>query len=570
MTSPSFEQPRHSRGGEADHGGDHYEPTTGPIPIPVSANPTSADQGLDEHPSTAASVDNPIAVNGGGVDESPIYAGVIADHTPEAHETASVIEHEPVTEDTNPAQGVSEVAPPPAEPMLPLATAPTWQAPAGASQIPDAPLPAPPTFTGPPPAALIPPEQFGPQGHPMPQQPVNPPWQDQRPVAPQQNTWQRRIPAQQFEPSNHFAAPQYQTPQGPPSLPQQHQGVSQVPQPGDLAASVRAQRPAPDFERTVGDERLSETRWNEELVTEKTPAPESGWRSWVYKGTFKLINLGRSQKEKDLDEWLTTIASPLRGEYKVAIAGVKGGTGKSTTSASVGSVFAQVRKGDRVVAVDADPGYGTLGDRIDPTAAGNFGTVLADSNAKRLSRISDMRAHVGENAVGLHVLAGDGRLENRPLLAPETYTAGLAQLVRFYPLLLVDCGPEIDHPVTRAVLDDVNAMIVVASTKADGAKGAALTLDWLAANGYMELLTRTVVVISDQKGNSGKELKKKLQQKFAGVVDDVFLVPFDPHLDEAGVISVYEELKPKTRRKFIEIAAAIAANFARTSDQRHD
>lgn len=569
MTSPSFEQPRHSRGGEADHGGDHHEPTTGPIPIPVSANPMNADQGLDEHTSAEASAENSVAVNGGGVDESPIYAGVIADHTPETHENANAVEHEQVPEDTDPSQSGSEVTAP-AEPMLPPTTAPTWQAPAGAPQIPEAPLPAPPTFTGPPQPAFSPPEQFGPQGHPPPQQPVNPPWQDQRPPAPQQNTWQRRIPAQQFEPSNHFAAPQHQPAQDPPSLPQQHQGVAQVLQPGDLAASVRAQRPAPGLERNAGNERLSETRWNEELVTKKKPAPESGWRSWVYKGTFKLINLGRSQMEKDLDGWLTTIASPLRGEYKVAIAGVKGGTGKSTTSASVGSVFAQVRKGDRVVAVDADPGYGTLGDRIDPEGSGHFGTVLADANAQLLNRISDMRAHVGENKVGLHVLAGDPTLENRPPLLPETYTKALAQLVRFYPLLLVDCGPEIDHPVTRAVLDEVNAMIVVASTKADGAKGAGLTLDWLAANGYMDLLTRTVVVISDQKGNSGKELKKKLQQRFAGTVDDVFVVPFDPHLDEAGVIDINAGLKPKTRRKFIEIAAAIAANFARTSDQRHD
>jgi MinD-like ATPase involved in chromosome partitioning or flagellar assembly len=61
----------------------------------------------------------------------------------------------------------------------------------------------------------------------------------------------------------------------------------------------------------------------------------------------------------------------FRGHYKISVLG-KGGVGKTTVSASVGSVFAALRQGDRVVAVDADTAFGKLGSRIDPKAQGSY------------------------------------------------------------------------------------------------------------------------------------------------------------------------------------------------------
>jgi MinD-like ATPase involved in chromosome partitioning or flagellar assembly len=43
-------------------------------------------------------------------------------------------------------------------------------------------------------------------------------------------------------------------------------------------------------------------------------------------------------------------------------------------------------------------------------------------------------------------------------------------------------------------------------------------------------------------------------------------VPFDPHLRPGGVIDVRSELARKTRRKFLEISAAVAGFFATRSD----
>ena len=46
--------------------------------------------------------------------------------------------------------------------------------------------------------------------------------------------------------------------------------------------------------------------------------------------------------------------------------------GKTTVAACVGSIFAQVRHDDRVVAIDADTAFGKLGARVDPHATGSY------------------------------------------------------------------------------------------------------------------------------------------------------------------------------------------------------
>jgi hypothetical protein len=76
-----------------------------------------------------------------------------------------------------------------------------------------------------------------------------------------------------------------------------------------------------------------------ELVPTRRIPPGRGWRKVLYIASFSLVNLGQSPDERYQGELETKIRSPLRGTYKIGVLG-KGGVGKSTISASVGSVFA--------------------------------------------------------------------------------------------------------------------------------------------------------------------------------------------------------------------------------------
>ncbi|MGH3561090.1 MAG: MinD/ParA family ATP-binding protein, partial [Mycobacterium sp.] len=88
-----------------------------------------------------------------------------------------------------------------------------------------------------------------------------------------------------------------------------------------------------------------------ELVPTRQIPPQRGWRKAIYIGSFKLINPGQSPDERYQAELETKVRSLLRGTHKIAVLG-KGGVGKSTIAASVGSIFAELRLYDRVVAID--------------------------------------------------------------------------------------------------------------------------------------------------------------------------------------------------------------------------
>ncbi len=303
-----------------------------------------------------------------------------------------------------------------------------------------------------------------------------------------------------------------------------------------------------------------------ELVPSKKMPPRKGWRRFIYRGTFGLVNLGPSPDEQRLADLELKIRSLLRGHYKIGVFG-KGGVGKTTVAASVGSIFAELRQDDRVVAIDADTAFGKLGSRIDPNAAGSYWELAADEH---LDTFADVRSRVGNNPAGLFVLAGESSTARRRVLDPAIYREATARLDRHFTISIVDCGSTMDSAIAQEVLRDLDALIVVSSPWVDGASAAGQTMEWLANRGYTGLLHRTVVVLNDSDGHADKRTRSILVQQFASRGQVVVEVPFDSHLRPGGVIDVTSEMSPLTRRRFIEITAAIAEHFASTTDGPRD
>jgi MinD-like ATPase involved in chromosome partitioning or flagellar assembly len=283
-----------------------------------------------------------------------------------------------------------------------------------------------------------------------------------------------------------------------------------------------------------------------------------GWRRLVLVGTFGMVNPGPSARERQEAEYAAVIGTALRGNYKVGVLG-KGGVGKTTVAASVGSIFAQLRRQDRVVAVDADTAFGRLGSRIDPRASGSYWELTGDTN---LRSFADVSARVGTNSAGLYVLAGDPAVGQRRVLDPAIYREAALRLDRHFTISIVDCGSSMDAPVTQEALRDLDALIVVSSPWADGASAAAQTMEWLAAHGRTGLLQRSVVVLNDSDGHADRRTRSVLARQFIERGQRVVEVPFDPHLRPGGVIDVRSEMAPATRRRFLQIAALIAGYFA--------
>jgi MinD-like ATPase involved in chromosome partitioning or flagellar assembly len=272
--------------------------------------------------------------------------------------------------------------------------------------------------------------------------------------------------------------------------------------------------------------------------------------------TLSLVNLGPSARERREAGLETAIRSVLRGNYKVGVLG-KGGVGKTTVAASVGSIFAELRQQDHVVAIDADTAFGRLGSRVDPWADGSYWDLAGDRN---LQSFADVSARVGSNSAGLYVLAGTPAAGRR-VLDPAVYREAASRLDRHFAISIVDCGSTIEAPVTREALSDLDALIVVSSPWADGASAAAQTLEWLSAHGRRRLLARSIVVLNDSDGHADKRTRSVLVRQFLDRGQTVVEVPFDPHLRPGGVIDVTHEMAPPTRRRFLQIAATIAGFF---------
>ncbi|WP_133056444.1 MinD/ParA family ATP-binding protein, partial [Mycobacterium decipiens] len=283
-----------------------------------------------------------------------------------------------------------------------------------------------------------------------------------------------------------------------------------------------------------------------------------GWRRWVH--TLTRINPGLSPDEKyELDLNARVRRNP-RGSYQIAVLGLKGGAGKTTLTAALGSTLAQVRA-DRILALDADPGAGNLGDRVGRQSAATIADVLAE---RELSHYNDIRAHTSVNAVNLEVLPAQEYSSARRAFSEADWHFLADPASRFYSLVLADCGAGFFDPLTRGVLSTASGVVVVASVSIDGAQQASVALEWLRGNGYHDLASRACVVINHIMPGEPNVAVKDLVRHFEQQVQPgrVVVMPWDKHI-AAGTEIRLDLLDPIYRRRVLELAAALSDDFER-------
>lgn len=321
-------------------------------------------------------------------------------------------------------------------------------------------------------------------------------------------------------------------------------------------ADAPAQAPAP-YRR----EHLPHTPYPElstgMLLRPIKPPPSEGWRRLVYVLSGRTINLGESPRAARQNNLVASVNRPLRGSYRIAVISLKGGVGKTTIAATLGATFAEIR-GDRVVAVDANPDRGTLSQKVPLETAGTVRQLLHDAGT--VERYSDVRRYTSRGPSGLEVLASDSDPAVSEEFDADDYTRTLGILERYYGLVITDCGPGLLHSAMSSVLENANVLIVVSSGSIDGARSASATLDWLDAHGHQALVRNSIAVINAVRPRTGKVDMNKVVDHFSRRCRAVRLVPYDAHLDEGAEIHL-DQLRRETREALTGLAAVVAEGF---------
>ncbi len=285
--------------------------------------------------------------------------------------------------------------------------------------------------------------------------------------------------------------------------------------------------------------------------------PSEGWRRLLYLMSGRLINVGESPRAMRHNNLVAQVNRPLRGCYRIAVLSLKGGVGKTTISAALGSTFASLR-GDRVVALDANPDRGTLAQKVPLQTPDTVRQLLRDAEA--IQRYADVRGYTSQGSDGLEVLASDSDPAVSEAFSGDDYTRAMDILERYYGLVLTDCGTGLLHSTMASILAKADVLIVVSSGAIDGARSASATLDWLEAHGHEDLVRNSIAVVNGVRARSGKVDLHKVIDHFTRRCRAVQLVPFDPHLEE-GVDITLERLNRQTRESLTELAAVIADGF---------
>jgi len=181
----------------------------------------------------------------------------------------------------------------------------------------------------------------------------------------------------------------------------------------------------------------------------------------------------RSARERARASWRDTdyesrldraIAAPrLTRCSTIAIVSPKGGVGKTTLTVLLGSLLARVRR-DRIVAVDTNPDYGSLGRQLTPDH-----DVFVDDLVDILDRpdlsVTGLDQHLGRAFDGLMVLPAPTDPARMARLDEDAYARVILRLQSLVGILVLDCGTGLQEPAARAAQAAADQIILVSDAQ---------------------------------------------------------------------------------------------------------
>jgi MinD-like ATPase involved in chromosome partitioning or flagellar assembly len=193
------------------------------------------------------------------------------------------------------------------------------------------------------------------------------------------------------------------------------------------------------------------------------------------------------------------IADPkLRRCATIAVLSPKGGVGKTTLTALLGSLFALVRR-DRAVAIDTNPDYGSLGRTLTPDHNVFVDDLLDILQHPELS-ITQLDANLGRATDGLMVLPAPTDPARMARLDRAAYAKVIERMQAMAGLLLLDCGTGLQEPAAQAAMMAADQFVLVSDAEPSTASLVA------EASGLLERVGTPLTLVVNKLPSSGGRL----------------------------------------------------------------
>ncbi|MEV0372476.1 MinD/ParA family protein [Streptomyces sp. NPDC050636] len=254
------------------------------------------------------------------------------------------------------------------------------------------------------------------------------------------------------------------------------------------------------------------------------------------------------------------LQQPVTTGRQIAVTSIRGGSGKSTVAALLGTTYAHYRQ-DPVLFLEADPALGSLPLRLGAKSCRWTTSDIADLVKPDMSLL-DVTGYLVQLPNNAWLLpASQGQIG--VMLDSQAYERAVVALRRYFGVMVIDCET-LPAEVARVALAAAHGRVLTAPATPEGISSTYSVLQWMQGL-PRHVIAGTVVVLTELVPHSGPELDEAVQ-KLQSTGVNVQVLPYDRHLAAGGPVHT-EMLAHPTR----EAAARLAADVFQLSlsQQRH-